>query len=49
MAIIGCPLCGRKHEEGFCIVTGKQIDENETLIEFGDDEEDSDYGFEGED
>lgn len=43
MTVIGCPLCGRKHEEGFCIVKGKHIDENEILIEFGEDEEDGDF------
>ncbi|MFA5428956.1 MAG: hypothetical protein WC279_12205 [Sulfurimonas sp.] len=42
-SVIGCPLCGRKHRDGYCFVKAAVVPDNNTLVEFGDDEVDSDF------
>lgn len=46
--VIGCPLCGRKHTDSFCFVKSAPVPDDITLIEFGEDERDSDFAAEDE-
>ncbi|MFA5429376.1 MAG: hypothetical protein WC279_14325 [Sulfurimonas sp.] len=47
MPTIGCPLCGRKHSDGYCFVRAATVPDDVILVEFGDDERDSDFPDDG--
>lgn len=47
MPTISCPLCGRKHSDGYCFVKASAVPDDVILVEFGDDERDSDFPDDG--